>query len=450
MPAYRPLILLTLLSVFWGNGLYAQDEDDWTLQKCIEYALENNIQVKLQELQVKMGDSRLTRAKHNALPSFNASANHAYSFGRSTNFITNQKERMDNMSTSASISTQLTLFQGFQLSNTRKQEALNLQATLSDVDQLKNDISLNIAAAYLQILFAQELLESAEMQMELSTMQVDRTQKLVDAGSLSLSNLMEMEAQRASDELQLVNVQNQLELAYLTLIQLLDIRQEDEFAIHKPEYVGVEQEFDLELSSQIYQEALNTMPQIKGAELRVLSAERGVQIARGGHSPRIALGANYGTGVQQKIRSNSLLADDPFFEQVRDNANTNVGVSLSIPIFNGSQVRTSVSDARISLESSKLNLEHQKNVLYKEIQQAQADAVAAYNQYRATRKNMDALQEAFRHIEHRFSLGLANSLDYTTSKTRLAKAEADLLSAKFEYIFKLKILDFYRGIPLSI
>lgn len=450
MLTYKPLILLVIISVFWGNGLYAQDEDDWTLQQCIEYALDNNIQIKQQELQVKMGKNRLTRAEHNALPSLNASANHSYSFGRSTNFITNQKERMDIMSTSASINTQFTLFQGFQLSNTRKQEILNLQASLSDVAQLKNDISLNIAAAYLQILFAYELVESAEMQLELSSMQVDRTQKLVDAGSLPTSNLMEMEAQRASDELQLVNVQNQLELAYLTLIQLLDIRQGDKFVIYRPHQVGVEQEVGAELSSQIYEEAVNSMPQIKGAEYRVHSAQRGVQIARGGQSPRISLVAGYGTGAQQKLRTDLLISEDPFLDQIRDNANTNVGINLSIPIFNGSQVRTSISDARIQLENSRLNLEHQKNLLYKEIQQAQADAVAAYNKYRATQKNMDALQEAFRHIEHRFSLGLANSLDYTTSKTRMAKAEADLLSAKFEYIFKLKILDFYKGIPLSI
>lgn len=450
MPTYKSLILLAFLSVFLVNGLYAQDENDWTLQQCIEYALDNNIQIKQQELQVQMGENRLTRARHNALPSLNASANHAYSFGRSTNFITNQKERMDIMSTSGSINTQLTLFQGFQLSNTRKQEVLNLQAVLSDVAQLKNDISLNIAAAYLQILFAYELVESAEMQLELSTMQVDRTQKLVDAGSLPFSNLMEMEAQRASDELQLVNMQNQLELSYITLIQLLDIRQEDDFVIHRPHLVGVEQELGLELSSRIYEETLNTMPQIRGAEYRVYSAERGVQIARGGQSPRVALGAGYGTGAQQRLRSDLIMSEDPFLDQIRDNANANVGISLSIPIFNGSQVRTSIADARINLEYSKLSLEHQKNLLYKEIQQAQADAVAAYNKYHATQKNMDALQEAFRHIEHRFSLGLANSLDYTTSKTRLAKAEADLLSAKFEYIFKLKILDFYKGIPLSI
>ncbi len=448
MAFYKRFLIALPVVALMGKMGYTQD--DWTLQRCIEYAQENNIQVKQQELQVKMGENQLTRARHSALPSLNASANHSYSFGRSTNFITNQKERMDIQSSSMSINTQLTLFQGFQLTNTRRQEALNLQASLSDVEKLKNDISLNIAAAYLQILFNHELVESAKMQLELSSLQVEQTRKLVDAGSLPSGNLMEMEAQRASDELQLVNAQNQLDLSYLTLTQLLDIRDWESFSIYKPNNVEVGLEPTTGQRDEIYREALANLPQIRGAELRVKSAEKDVLIARGGNSPRLAIGASWGTGAQQKLRSNPLFSEDPFLDQIKDNANTNVGLSLSIPIFNASQVRTSISNARISLENSRLNLDYQKNILFKDIQQAQADAVAAFNKYQATKKNMAALQEAFRYVEQRFSLGLANSLDYTTSKTRLARAEAELLSSKFEYIFKLKILDFYRGIPLTI
>jgi outer membrane protein len=425
-------------------------QEPWSLQQCIEYALDNNIQVKQQELNVKVSENQLTRAKHGVFPSLNASASQNYSFGRSTNFITNQKERRDIQSSSMSISSQVTLFNGFQLTNSKRQEALNLKASIIDVERLKNNISLNIAAAYLQILFSDEIVESSKMQLELSSLQVERTEKLVKAGSLPEGNLMEIEAQMASDELQLVSAQNQLDLAYLTLTQLLDIRNTETFAVQKPHIESLDQEPVASQSQLIFDQAQLTLPQIQGALIRVESAEKGVQIARGAQSPRLSLGANYGTGAQHSLRSNLLFSEDPFLDQIRDNANTSIGLSLSIPIFNGSQVRTSISNARINLENTRLSLEYEKNILFKDIQQAQADALAAFKKYKATEKNLNALQEAFRYTEQRFSLGLANSLDYTTSKTRLAKVQAELVSAKYEYIFKVKILDFYKGIPLSI
>lgn len=441
---------VAIIAVIAFLSFSAKAQELWSLQQCIEYALDNNIQLKQQELNVKITENQLIRAKHGVYPNLNASANHNYSFGRSTNYITNQKERSDIQSSSMSISTQVTLFNGFQLTNSKRQEALNLQASLSDVEGLKNNISLNIAAAYLQILFSEEIVESSRMQLELSTMQVERTRMLVDAGSLPEGNLMEMEAQRASDELQLVNAQNQLDLAYLTLTQLLDIRDTENFAVQKPQIESLGQEPIANQTQNIFDQAQLTLPQIQGARIRVQSAEKGVQIARGAQSPRLSLGANYGTGAQHLLRSNPLLSEDPFLDQIKDNANTGIGLNLSIPIFNGSQVRTSISNARINLENTRLSLENEKNYLFKEIQQAQADAMAAFKKYIATEKNLNALQEAFRYTEQRFSLGLANSLDYTTSKTRLAKVQAELVSAKYEYIFKVKILDFYKGIPLSI
>lgn len=433
--------------IFLNFSVVAQEP--WSLQQCIEYALDNNIQVKQQELNVKVSENQLTRAKHAMYPNLNASASQNYSFGRSTNFITNQKERRDIQSSSMSISSQVTLFNGFQLTNSKRQEALNLKASISDVEKLKNNIALNIAASYLQILFSDEIVESSKMQLELSSLQVERTEKLVKAGSLPEGNLMEIEAQMASDELQLVSAQNQLDLAYLTLTQLLDIRNTENFAVQKPHIESLDQEPVRNQPETVFDQA-QSLPQIQSAQIRVQSAEKGVQIARGGQSPRLSLGANYGTGAQHSLRSNLLFSEDPFLDQIKDNANTSIGVSLSIPIFNGSQVRTSISNARINLENTRLSLENEKNILFKDIQQAQADALAAFKKYKATEKNLNALQEAFRYTEQRFSLGLANSLDYTTSKTRLAKVQAELVSAKYEYIFKVKILDFYKGIPLSI
>lgn len=425
-------------------------QSEWSLQQCIEYALENNIQVKQQALSVQVSENQLDKSRLGAYPNLNANANHNYSFGRTTNFITNQKERSDIQSTSFSISSQVTLFGGFQISNTRKQDELNLLASISDLEKLKNSIALNIAAAYLQILFSQELVETSQKQYYLTVLQLERIQQLVRAGSLPEGNVLEIEAQLASDELQLVNVRNQLDLAILTLTQMLDLKNFENFTIQRPDLSNINQNLPSISTLETFAYAQNALPQIKSATLRVSSAEKGLLIAKGAKSPRLALGASYGTGSQKLLKSNPLISMDPFLDQIVDNASSSVGLSLSIPIFNGWQVKTSISNATINLENARLSLENEKNILFKEIQQASSDALAAFKKYNATEMSVSALMESYRYTEQRFNLGLANSFDYTTSKTRLTKAQADLLSAKYEFIFKTKILDFYRGIPLSL
>ncbi|HOP03499.1 MAG TPA: TolC family protein [Tenuifilaceae bacterium] len=440
-----------ILSFFFVqiSGNLAISQDSWSLEQCINYAFENNIQIKQQSLNVELSENQLLRAKYSAYPSLNASANHNYSFGRTTNFITNQKERSDIQSTSFSVSSQVNLFNGFQTSNTKKQEAINLQASISDVEKLKNSIALNIAAAYLQILFNEELVETNRKQFDLSSLQLERTRVMVQAGSLPEGNLLEIEAQLASDELQLVNAQNQLDLAILNLVQMLDLENTEGFSIQRPSLDGFNESLPSDSPMNIFNTAQENLPQIMSASLRLSSAEKGVLIAKGARSPRLSFGASYGTGAQ-KVLSNTAISMDPFMDQVKDNANTNVGLSLTIPIFNGFQVKTAISNSLINLDNARLSLEYEKLLLYKDIQQAFADAIAAFKKFNATEKNLNALGEAFRYSEQKFNLGLVTSFDYTTAKTRLAKAETDLLQAKYEYIFKTKILDFYRGVPLKL
>lgn len=441
-------VLKSFLVVFaFFISITTKGQEEWSLQQCIEYALENNIQIKQQELNVTLNESQLTRAKFSAFPNLNASGSHNYSFGRAIDYGTNTVSQ-DMEATSFSISSSVTLFGGFQISNTRKQERFNLMAAYSDVEKLQNSIALNIAAAYLQILFNQELLETAKKQMELAQMQVERTQQLVKAGSLPEGNLLEIEAQLATDELQVVNSQNQLDMAYLNLAQILDFKSTEGFAIQQPQISNIDQSVSSDTPANVFEEAILTLPQIKSASLRVQSAEKSVLIASGGRYPRLTLGSSYSSGSRRFL--DSAIPSDPFMDQIKNNASFNIGLSLSIPIFNGWQVKSNITNSRISLENAKYNLELEKNYLFKDIQQAYADAVAALKKYNSTEKSVVALQEAFRYSEQRFSLGLVNSLDYTTSKTRLNRAEADLISAKYEYIFKTKILDFYRGIPLSL
>lgn len=444
----RTSLALTLLFFFnIAGGVKAQDT--WSLEKCITYALENNLQVKQQNLAVETKENALTVAKMAHLPTFNASASHSYSFGRAIDYGSNQVSN-DIISTSFSINANLTLFNGFEILNSRKQSQTNYLAAKSDVETIKNSIAIQIALGYLQILFNDELVNSTATQVELSKMQVERTRVLVNAGSLPEGNLFEMEAQLASDEAQLVNAQNQLDLAYLTLTQMLDLKSAESFRIEKPTNVDVEEKLAATNPQEIFNISMGIMPQIKSSELNVESANYGLKIAKGRYYPQLSLGASYSSGARQFLKENPMVAEVPFETQIRDNASTYLGFSLSIPIFNGLQTRKGVSNAKINLSSSQIDLENQKNSLYKDIQQAYADALAALKKYKSTQKSLQALEEAFRYSEQKFNLGMVTSIDYTTAKNKLAKAQTDLLQAKYEFIFKSKILDFYKGETLKL
>ncbi|MHC1703319.1 MAG: TolC family protein [Tenuifilaceae bacterium] len=453
----RYIQLITLLMLLTSFSSKAQEL--WSLEKCIKYAFDNNIQIKQQLLNVKYNEGKLQQSKLSMLPNLNASSNHSYSFGLATNYITNQKEALNTQATSFSINSSVVLFDGFQKLNTTKQNQLDLLATVSDVEKVKNNIALSIAAGYLQILYSEELVASLSRQLELSKLQVARTGVLVKAGSLPEGNLLEIEAQVAGDELQLVNAQNQLDLAYLTLTQYLDIKNPEGFKIEKPNLETFEGKL-LDLSpTGVFEAAQLTMPQIKSAGFRVSSAEKGLSIAKGGMSPRLSLNGNYNSGAQfymtKVYRQDSFgnlveFEEDPFGTQIKNNASKTISLGLSIPIFNGWQVKNSISNAIISLDNARLSFESEKNILYKDIQQAYADATAAQKKLKATQKSLISLVEAFRYSEQKFNVGMVTSVDYTTAKTKLSKAEADLLQAKYELIFKSKILEFYKGIPLSL
>lgn len=327
-------------------------QEPWSLEQCIEYALDNNINIKQQKLNVELKRNQLQRARFNAFPNLNASANHNYSFGRAIDYGTNTVSQ-DMEATSFSVNSSVTLFSGFQTMNTIKQEDLNLLASISDVEKLNNSISLNIAGAYLQILFSREILDAAQKQRELSELQLEKTQQFVNAGSLPQGNLFDIEAQLASDELQVVNAQNQLDLAYLTLTQLLDLKSTEGFSILQPNLSNFEETLPVDSPMDIFSHAQNVMPQIKSALLKVSSAEKGMLVAKGARSPRLSLGSSYSSGSRRYLGTPPFgFSNDPFMDQMRDNASINIGISMSVPIFNGLQVKTSISNSYLALSKS--------------------------------------------------------------------------------------------------
>ncbi len=446
----------------------------WTLNECIEYAWENNLRLKQQHLRLDIAKQSLLQSRGNLFPTLNANASHVYNYGRTVDPLTNEFATERIQSNNFSISSGLTVFSGLQIYNTIIQNKLELEAEEYDVSKMRNDITLSIALAYLQIVYSLEALETTNNQVEITRQQIERTKKLIDAGTQPRGVLFNIEAQLATEELQLINAQNRLDLAYLELAQALDIKDVENFEIKSPEIEVVPQKEYEYSPMQIYNVAIGVQPEIKSADIRVKSAEKGLAIARGARSPMLSLRGSYGTGYTENSREivdiipgepaeigvtamgepvfaptfqyNTQIK--PFSDQLNDNLNHSFGFYLTIPIFNNFQVSAAVSRSKINLDNSRISNQLVKDQLFKNIQQAHSDASAALRRYRASLKNVEALKESFRYIEQRFNVGMVNYIEYNDAKNRLAAAESELLQSKFEYVFRTSILDFYMGNPL--
>ncbi|HQK37739.1 MAG TPA: TolC family protein [Bacteroidales bacterium] len=466
-----PVIFLLTAAIFKG---YPQEP--WSLEKCVRYALENNIQIKQQQLNSEYAGNNLLQSKMSLLPTINASAAQSKSFGRAldqTTYTFTQNQTITSLS--SSVNANLVVFNGLQKINLIRQSRFDLMASLQQLEKLKNDLALNVAAAYLQILFNMELLNSAQQQAEVTRQQVERTAKLVDAGSLPMGNLLEIQAQHATEEVQIVNYQNQLDISYLTLAQLLELKDTEGFRIEIPDFSDFQFKEVLDPVADIYQDALRNLPQIKIAEYQLKSSEAGLSVARGGRSPRLFIAASYGTGysdIRQRIigttpqtipigatQGGELVysqIEQPIYDtyplkmQLKDNASTTLTFGLSVPLFNGWSVNTQVSNARLNVQNARYNLDLSKNLLYKDIQQAHADALAAVKRYLASEKSLEAQKESFKYVQQKYEVGLVTTVDFNTAKTSLARAESELLQAKYDYLFRINILNFYRGNPLTV
>ncbi|MEZ5071134.1 MAG: TolC family protein [Bacteroidales bacterium] len=472
----REKLLIGALGLMFLLPLTAQNK--WSLADCISYAMENNIQIKQAVLTTEYNENMLKAARLGQIPNLNASSNYSYSWGRALDqttyqFTNDQQINSINMGVSSST----TLFNGLRIRNTILQNELDLLASYQDVEKIKNDISLNIAAAYLTILFNRELVAVTRNQTDITRQQVERTRKMVDAGKLAEGSFLEIQAQFASEELNVVNAENQLEISLLNLQQMLDLPIDSTFDVSIPQLPDPGTEMDVYDPRAIYRTAEQNMPQIKSAELGVESSEKGLKIAEGNRYPRLTLSANYNTGysdIRQQVvdpgtpvqlpigttaggedvysypQTVPVYGAYPFFDQVRDNTSVGVGLGLSIPIFNGWQVNSNIANARISLENSQLELQSRKLSLYANVNQANADAVAALKKFTATQHALVSMEESFKYTEKKFEVGLVNTVDYNAAKNQLTATQSDLLQAKYDYIFKTKILNFYRGEPITL
>lgn len=440
------MALVTLMSPVL---LYSQQKE-WSLEECITHALENNIQIKQQEIATKYQESALEQSKLDLLPSLNGSASHRYAFGRALDQTTNRYTENETVqSNSFSAGSNLSLFNGLTNLNTIRRNEYELLASEQDLEGFRDDISLNVALAYLQILLNHELVNTTLAQVELTQQQIDRTQKLVDAGSLARGNLLDIEAQAAREEVQLITLENQLAISYLTLAQLLELPSAEGFAIQVPSITLDMATYEGSPDS-IFKVAEKIRPEVLSAEYKLKGAEYDLAIAKGGRSPQLSMGASLGTSYSDNRIDLNTLEPYDFWTQMDINRNASLGFSLNIPILNGWLVNTRIKNSKLNIENSKYTLENTRKQLYKNIQQAYTDAKGAMKKFYSSQKAVASMEEAFRYSEQKLNVGMLTAVDYNLSKTQLLNAQSEMAQAKYEYVFKTKVLDFYRGIPLTL
>ncbi len=473
-------LLPAALLLFISSLVFSQQK--LTLEQCIKYANENNIQLKMQELSVMSSEQSKLQSKAMFLPSLNASAMQTYSSGRSVDPYTNEfKDAETSRSDNFSLQSSITLFQGFRNHFSYKQSSYNLMASVYDLEKAKNDLSLNIASAFLQVLLTGEVLKNAETSLAQSEKQLDRTKSLYEAKSIPESTYLEMEAQYARDELAVVNSRNQNNMAILTLKQLLEFKETEELQIDAPIIDDPVAKNALYTTDYIFSAASKVLPQVLAAENREKASDAGLKLARGSRSPRLTLSAAYSTGysdlrktidgdpVLEGFYPNGSIATDsvsflpvytplysysyntkPYNDQIKDNASKSLSFNLTIPIFNNWQVNNSVAQAKISRLNSRYSRELVLSQLQKEISQALNDAKAALSQYEMNKKVYKATLESFRSTENRFENGLVNPVEYNLAKSNLDKSASDLIQSKYLLIFREKVLDFYLGNPIKL
>lgn len=436
------------------SPIFAQK--NWTLEDCLRHAQANNITIKKALLNAEIYKQNHFQSKMALLPNLNGSVSDNTNFGRNIDPVTNQitidRVRNNNFSLSSS----LTIFNGFQSINTIRKNNFDYLSSKYDAEKIANDISVNIVTAYLQLLYNTDLVEVSQQKVDVSELQVERISMMVNVGSLPKGDLLNTESQKAQEELQLINAQNQKDIAKLNLMQLLDLSVSASFDIVQLE-VEVDENYITVDNQAIYNLALENLPDVKSAETKLKSSERSLAISQGAKSLRLSLSASLGTlysDANRRLFYDSLDAiptnqDYPFEDQFNDNVSQAISLSLSIPIFNNWQANASISRAKIGVLQAQYSLQEAKNNLRKTIEQAQNDARSAQKKYIASKKSVAFQEESFQYTQNKYDLQLVNSYDYNNAKNTLFKAETDLLQSKYDYLFKTKMLDFYMGKHLT-
>lgn len=427
-------------------------QTSWTLEQCIDYAQKNNIDIKQRTLKIESAEVDLNTAQMSRLPNLNANVGQTWNFGRTQASSGNFEEgsQFKQSTTNFSVTSSTPLFTGMRISNEIARNRLDMDAATENLKKAKEDLTLNIAGLYLQILFCKETLHVTEEQLHLSQIQSEKTRLLVEAGKVARAQQSDIEAQVAKDKVAIVEAQNNLNLALLDLAQLLELQSSD-FDIVSPDsnHLVIDNGKYLLPPPQLYSYAVNVKPTIKEQELRVQSAQKTIDIAQSGYLPTLNLDMGISTSYYY-IYGEQANLNKSFSDQMNNKLGEYIGLSLQIPIFSRFSTRNQVKNARINAENQRLVLENAKKTLYKEIQTAYQNALAANEKYKASESASIAAEESFRATVERYETGKASTFDFNEAKTKWIQAQLDRVQAKYNYVFRSKILDVYSDRPITL
>ena len=442
----KKIILLVILVVLARLDILAQ-ERQWSLRECCDYAVEHNIGIKQQQNQCRQQEIQLSTSKNSRLPDLSAGVSQNFSFGRGLT-MDNTYTNTNTSSTSLSLGTSVPLFTGFQIPNQIKLDQLNLEAATADLEKAKNDIRMQVAQAYVQILYDMEIVDVARRQIEIDSAQVARLQAFVDNGKASEAELSQQKASLANSKLTATQADNNLRLAILTLTQLLELPTPDGFSIVRPSLkeISLLQERLGEVTpDQIYAEALGIKPEIISQQLKLKGTAHSIKIAQAANYPTLSFSAGLGTNYY----TTSGFKADAFGKQLENNFSQYIGLNLNVPIFNRFSTRNNIRNARIQQENQQLQLDNTKKTLYKEIQQVYYNAQNAQSKTQSSAEAVQSSKDAFELMQAKYENGKANITEFNEAKNNYLKAESDLVQARYENLYQYALLEFYRGKDLN-
>ena len=431
------------LSLSLLGAFQLQAQETWDLQRCITHAIEYNLSIKQKEAARNQSEVELNTAQWSRMPNLNGNIGQSFNFGRALQ-ADNTYGNRNTRNTNFSLGTSIPLFTGLQIPNSIALSKLNLKAATEDLAKAKEDISIQVASYFLQVLFNEELTKIARNQVALSQEQLDRKIAFFRNGKASEAEVLEAKSRLAQDQLSLVQAENNHQLALLDLSQLLELPSPEGFQINVPDIDNFS--VHLTLPEEVYAQAMMNKPAIKAAQYRLQGAEKSIKIAQSGYYPQLSFGAGIGTNYYHL----SGIENAPFSTQWDQNMNKYLQFSLSIPIFNRFQTRNRVKSARIQHTALSWQLEESKKALYKEIQQAYYNALAAESKYKSSQSANESAEASFRLMSEKYANGKASATEYNEMRTAWMKALSDGVQAKYEFVYRSKILDFYKGVPLTL
>ncbi|MGM0498085.1 MAG: TolC family protein [Bacteroidota bacterium] len=438
------IIIGTFLAFFIQN---ANAQERWTLEECIRYALDNNINIKRENVSAEQLKNDYNQSKFEFLPNVNGSGTHSYRSGKTFSYDVLDYVNQEYHYGQVQINSGLTLFNGLENQNRMRMRKFNFKRQLENIEEAKYDVTMNVATYYLNILSKQEQKQIKEEQLNVTLDQIEQTRQQVNVGNKAKGDLLEIKAQAARERVELTRAENELKMAYVDLTQLMNLDSTENFTVYFPEKDTISERESLKSADAIYEESVKEFPAIKGAEFNLKSSEKNLDMMKGRRYPELNIGIGFFT-YYDEIPKNQF--DISYNEQVEENVSMIAELRLNIPIFNNRRVHNQIQNAKLALDDSKLQLEERKQNLYKDIQRARNEAISAYDDYRANIEAVNSSQEAFNYTEQKYEVGLVDIVEYKVAKKDLTEAKLNASQAKYNYFFRLMLLEFYRGEELTL